>query len=169
LSQAGDQDRGAESGEIARLLSYVALLAVSLGLFFEARAIPTSRFEVLGAGAFPMLVHACLSLLLIGSIVGSVRKLPAEAYARFAGEAVAWVKARRLVFLLFACLFVYVLSMPVVGYPVATFVFLLVLQITFAPKTRMAIGIALVLALIFSFGLNWLFAEVFNVFLPRGT
>jgi hypothetical protein len=74
-----------------------------------------------------------------------------------------------LVFLLFACLFVYVLSMPVVGYPVATFVFLLVLQITFAPKTRMAIGIALVLALIFSFGLNWLFAEVFNVFLPRGT
>jgi hypothetical protein len=169
LSEAGDQDRGSESGEIARLLSYVALLAVSLGLFFEARAIPTSRFEVLGAGAFPMLVHACLSLLLIGSIVGSVRKLPAGAYARFASEAVAWIKARRLVFLLFACLFVYVLSMPVVGYPVATFVFLLVLQITFAPKTRMAIGIALILALIFSFGLNWLFAEVFNVFLPRGT
>jgi hypothetical protein len=169
LSEAGDQDRGTESGEIARLLSYVALLAVSLGLFFEARAIPTSRFEVLGAGAFPMLVHACLSLLLIGSIVGSVRKLPAGAYARFASEAVAWIKARRLVFLLFACLFVYVLSMPVVGYPVATFVFLLVLQITFAPKTRMAIGIALILALIFSFGLNWLFAEVFNVFLPRGT
>jgi hypothetical protein len=169
LSEAGDQDRGSESGEIARLLSYVALLAVSLGLFFEARAIPTSRFEVLGAGAFPMLVHACLSLLLIGSIVGSVRKLPAGAYARFASEAIAWIKARRLVFLLFACLFVYVLSMPVVGYPVATFVFLLVLQITFAPKTRMAIGIALILALIFSFGLNWLFAEVFNVFLPRGT
>jgi hypothetical protein len=169
LSEAGDQDRGTESGEIARLLSYVALLAVSLGLFFEARAIPTSRFEVLGAGAFPMLVHACLSLLLIGSIVGSVRKLPAGAYARFASEAIAWIKARRLVFLLFACLFVYVLSMPVVGYPVATFVFLLVLQITFAPKTRMAIGIALILALIFSFGLNWLFAEVFNVFLPRGT
>ncbi len=169
MSEAGDQDRGTESGEIARLLSYVALLAVSLGLFFEARAIPTSRFEVLGAGAFPMLVHACLSLLLIGSIVGSVRKLPAGAYARFASEAIAWIKARRLVFLLFACLFVYVLSMPVVGYPVATFVFLLVLQITFAPKTRMAIGIALILALIFSFGLNWLFAEVFNVFLPRGT
>ena len=162
------QDPARGSGEIARLLSYVALLAASLGLFLEARAIPTSRFEVLGAGAFPMLVHGCLSLLLVGSIVGSLRRLPAEAYGRFAADAVAWVRARRLVFVLFACLFAYVLTMPVVGYPLATFVFLIVLQVTLAPKTRVAIGVALALSLIFSFGLNWLFAEVFNVFLPRG-
>lgn len=168
MNGAGDRDRSSESGEIARLLSYVALLAVSLGLFLEARSIPTSRFEVLGAGAFPMLVHACLSLLLIGSIVGSVRRLPAEAYGRFAADALSWIKARRLVFVLFACLFVYVLSMPLVGYPLATLVFLLVLQITLAPKTRVAMGVAVLLALTFSFGLNWLFAEVFNVFLPRG-
>lgn len=163
-----DQPLSEESGEIARLLSYIALLAVSVGLFFEALAIPTSRFEVLGAGAFPMLVHALLSLLLIGSIAGSVRKLPADAYARFVTDALVWARTRRLVLVLFACLAAYVLTMPVVGYPVATFLFLILLQITLAPKTRRAFAIALVLSLIFSFGLNWLFAEVFNVFLPRG-
>jgi hypothetical protein len=157
-----------EPGEIARLLSYIALLAVSAGLFLEARTIPTSRFEVLGAGAFPMLVHGTLILLLVLAIAGSVRQLPADAYGRFAAQALAWARARRLVFALFACLGVYLLTMPVIGYPIATFGFLAVLQITLAPKTRRAIAVALVLSLVFSFGLNWLFAEVFNVFLPRG-
>ena len=79
-----------------------------------------------------------------------------------------WLKARRLVLFLFLCLAVFVAGIPVIGYPVAAFLFLIVLQVTYAPKTRVTIGIAVLLALIFSFGLNWLFAEVFNVFLPRG-
>lgn len=168
MSQIDDFKPSQESGDIARLLSYVALLAASVGMFIEASTIPTSRFEALGAGAFPMLVHACLSLLLVAAIIGSLRKLPAVAYARFGTDAVAWVKARRLVLFLFACLALFVMGIPMIGYPVAAFVFLIVLQVTYAPKTRLTIAVAVVLALIFSFGLNWLFAEVFNVFLPRG-
>ena len=168
MSQIDDFKPSQESGEIARLLSYVALLAASVGLFIEATTIPTSRFEALGAGAFPMLVHACLILLLVTAIIGSLRKLPASAYGRFGAEAMGWLKARRLVLFLFLCLAVFVAGIPVIGYPVAAFLFLIVLQVTYAPKTRVTIGIAVLLALIFSFGLNWLFAEVFNVFLPRG-
>ena len=168
MSQPGHQTEAQESGEIARLLSYVGLLALSAGLFLEAWAIPTSRFEALGAGAFPMLVHACLSLLLVASIAGSLRRIPIDAYGRFAGAAAAWAREKRLVLVLFACLAVYVGAMPLIGYPVATLLFLIVLQITLAPKTRAALAVALVLSLVFSFGLNWLFAEVFNVFLPRG-
>ncbi|MBY6201735.1 tripartite tricarboxylate transporter TctB family protein [Maritalea mobilis] len=168
MSQDVPRTPSQEAGEIARLLSYVALLAVSAGLFLEARAMPTSRFEVLGAGAFPMLVHGCLSLLLVASIIASLRKIPVGAYAAFASATAQWVREKRLVVFLFVCLAVYVTSMPVIGYPVATLLFLLVLQITLAPKTRMAIATALILSLVFSFGLNWLFAEVFNVFLPRG-
>lgn len=160
--------KGGEAGEVARLLSYIALLAVSGGLFLEARTIPTSRFEVLGAGAFPMLVHGVLILLLFSAIAGSIRMLPVDAYGRFFAQIGHWARARRLVFVVFGCLGVYLFTMPVIGYPIATFAFLLVLQITLAPKTRKALGIAIALALIFSFGLNWLFAEVFNVFLPRG-
>ena len=157
-----------EPGEVARLLSYIALLAVSAGLFLEARQIPTSRFEVLGAGAFPMLVHGTLIVLLVIAIAGSLRRIPADAYGRVASQVGGWVRARRLVFAVFACLAAYLWFMPVVGYPIATFAFLAVLQFTLAPKTRRAAAITITLALIFSFGLNWLFAEVFNVFLPRG-
>lgn len=157
-----------EPGEIARLLSYVALLAVSAGLFLEAMGIPTSRFEVLGAGAFPMLVHGVLILLLLSAIAGSVRRIPAAAYGRFGAQVAAWARARRLVFVVFICLGLYIGTMPIVGYPIATLVFLAVLQATLAPKTVTSFAIALVLAVVFSFGLNWLFAEVFNVFLPRG-
>jgi len=168
LSRTTDMTRKEEPGEVARLLSYIALLAVSGGLFLEARTIPTSRFEVLGAGAFPMLVHGTLMTLLLIAITSSFRKIPGDAYGRVARMVSTWAHARRLVLVLFACLAVYLMAMPVIGYPIATFLFLAVLQITLAPKTRKAVAIALTLAVIFSFGLNWLFAEVFNVFLPRG-
>ncbi|PIL19174.1 hypothetical protein P775_16025 [Puniceibacterium antarcticum] len=157
-----------EPGEVARLLSYVVLLAVSFGLFLEAHTIPTSRFEILGAGAFPMLVHGTLITLLVIAIAGSVRRIPGDAYGRVSAQIMDWIRARRLVFAVFSFLAIYLWFMPVVGYPIATFAFLAVLQITLAPKTRKSAAIAITLALIFSFGLNWLFAEVFNVFLPRG-
>ncbi|WP_296476149.1 tripartite tricarboxylate transporter TctB family protein [Roseinatronobacter sp.] len=168
MSEERDQMLTQQAGEIARLLSYVALLAVSISMFLEARTIPTSRFEALGAGAFPMLVHALLSLLLISAIIGAVRRIPTEAYPRFASQVVMWVQARRLVLLMFLCLIVYVTAMPMIGYPITTLIFLLVLLLTLSPRTKAAVALSVVLALVFSYGLNWLFAEVFNVFLPRG-
>lgn len=163
-----DQVLTQEAGEIARLLSYVALLAASIGMFLEALSIPTSRFEALGAGAFPMLVHVLLSLLLVSAIVGSVRQIPAEAYPRFASQVVLWARTRYLVLLMFAFLIIYITAMPIIGYPIATLVFLLVFLLTLSPRTKKAVVLCVILSLIFSFGLNWLFAEVFNVFLPRG-
>jgi hypothetical protein len=159
---------GPWSGEIARLISYVALFAVSAVMFVEAAGIPASRFEVLGAGAFPMLVHGALMALLLGCIVGTLRRTPRAAYAAFGAAARAWVAARRLVFLLLGCLGAYLIVMPVTGFGPATFVFLLALLGVLGPKTPAGIGAAVVLAAAFSFGLNWVFAEVFDVFLPRG-
>ncbi|MFN3662266.1 tripartite tricarboxylate transporter TctB family protein [Yoonia sp.] len=168
MNDSHDQVLTQEAGEIARLLSYVALLAVSIGMFVEALSIPTSRFEALGAGAFPMLVHVLLSLLLVSAIIGSVRQIPAEAYPRFAAQVILWARTRRLVLLMFAFLIIYITAMPVIGYPIATLIFLLAFLLTLSPRTRKAVALCVILALVFSFGLNWLFAEVFNVFLPRG-
>lgn len=169
MSDAGPAgDRSDESGEVARLVAYVALFAVSAALFAEAAGLPVSRFDALGAGAFPMIVHGTLMALLLGAIVATMRRLPRAAYARFAADARAWAVSRRLVFFLFASLGLYLAVMPMIGFAPATFVFLVVLQGVLAPKTPRAMGTALVLALLFSYGLNWLFAEVFNVFLPRG-
>lgn len=64
-----------EAGEVARLLSYLVILAASVGLFFDARTLPTSRWEVLGAGAFPQLVFALLALLSLVALADALRKL----------------------------------------------------------------------------------------------
>jgi hypothetical protein len=162
-------DTTTQPGDIARLISYAALFALSARLFAEAWAVPTSRFEVLGAGAFPMMVHGVLMALLAAAIVRSLRSIPRTAYAAFPAIAARWVAARRLVFVTFVFLAVYLAAMPVLGYPIATLIFLLALTAALAPKTPVAMGVTVVLALLFSFGLNWLFAEVFNVFLPRGS
>ncbi|SDY28830.1 tripartite tricarboxylate transporter TctB family protein [Citreimonas salinaria] len=158
-----------QPGDIARLISYVALFAVSAGLFVEAAIIPTSRFEVLGAGAFPMMVHGVLMALLALAIIRSLRTIPAQAYAAFPSVALRWARDKRLVIVTFLFLAVYLSVMPLLGYPLATLGFLLVLTATLAPKTPASMAVTVVLALAFSFGLNWLFAEVFNVFLPRGS
>ncbi len=158
----------AESGEIARLISYGVLFALSAVMFVEAAGIPVSRFESLGAGAFPMMVHGCLMALLAGAMIGSVRRIPRVAYPAFGSAVRLWIVERRLVIGVFAGLAVYLAAVPVVGFSIATFAFLLVIQFVLGPKTRKAIAIGVALSVIFSFGLNWLFAEVFNVFLPRG-
>jgi uncharacterized membrane protein YraQ (UPF0718 family) len=62
----------------------------------------------------------------------------------------------------------YLLAIPLLGFSIASLIFLLGLQVILMPRTVKSIVIATIIALVFSYGLNWLFAEVFNVFLPRG-
>ncbi|MGY6549897.1 MAG: tripartite tricarboxylate transporter TctB family protein [Roseinatronobacter sp.] len=157
-----------EAREVARLFFYFALLALSVTFLREAWNIPVSRFEAVGAGAFPMIAHGALILLLLSGIVKTVWMLPATAYRNAFGAVPEWLWARRLVLVLFVCLGIYIAAMPMVGYSLATLVFLMVLQLSFSPRTWKALGIASCVAVTFSFGLNWVFAEMFLVFLPRG-
>ena len=162
------QDHAKEAGETARLLSYLVLLIASVGLFASAYAIPASRFERLGAGAFPQMVFGALALMSLVAIVDALRKIPAAAYGRFAAETVAWMRRRYLVFVVLAALGVYIVLLPLLGFSIASFLFILGLELVLMPRGWKTLLLALVVAVVFSFGLNWLFAEVFDVFLPRG-
>lgn len=157
-----------EAGGVARLLSYLVILAVSAYLFFDARALPTSRWDVLGAGAFPQLVFALLALLAVIALVDALRKLPGAAFAGFGAAAVQWLRARHLVVALLVLFALYLAVLPRAGFSWSTFAFLLAAQVLLAPRRPVVLAVLVVLALLFSFGLNTLFAEVFNVFLPRG-
>jgi len=169
LTDGADREtRRNEAGEVARLISYVVLLAGAIYLFFDARSLPTSRWEVLGAGAFPQLVFAVLALLSAVAAVGSLKTLGGAALAGFAGAAAGWLRARYLVVLVLVLFGLYLAVLPLAGFSLATFGFLLVSLLLLSPRTPLAIVITLVMAVLFSFGLNLLFAEVFNVFLPRG-
>ncbi|WP_417599840.1 tripartite tricarboxylate transporter TctB family protein [Pararhodobacter oceanensis] len=165
---ASHKARRQEAGDIARLLSYLAILLASIGLLLSAMAIPASRFERLGAGAFPKIVFAGLILMAAIATIDALRKLPRAAYGRFLSDAVSWVRRRYLVFVSLAALGLYIAVMPKIGFSIASFLFIFGLELLLMPRRMTTIAIGLIVALVFSFGLNWLFAEVFNVFLPRG-
>lgn len=164
-----EKTQAGEAGEIARLLSYVVILLASIGLFVSATGIPASRFERLGAGAFPQIVFGAIALVAVMAIVDALRKIPGDAYGRFGAQTVAWARRRYLVFISLGAMTLYLLAIPVLGFPIASLVFLFTLQVILMPRRPKSILIAAIVALVFSFGLNWLFSEVFTVFLPRGT
>jgi hypothetical protein len=161
-------NRAGEVGEIARLLSYILLLLASVGLYVSATAIPASRFEKLGAGAFPQFVFAGIILLSLIAIIDAVRKIPRAAYADFGTQTTHWVKRRGLVFICLAALAIYIALIPRLGFSIASFLFVFGLEIILMPRRPMTLLIGALIALAFSFGINGLFAEVFTVFLPRG-
>jgi hypothetical protein len=157
-----------EAGEIARLLSYVALFLGSVGLLISARSIPASRFESLGAGAFPTIVFGLIALVSAGAIFGAMRDIPKAAYGQFLSQTVAWARRCYLVFVSLGAFTVYLVAIPILGFSIASFIFLFCLQLILMPRSAKSILLALIIAVVFSFGLNWLFADVFTVFLPKG-
>ena len=155
--------------EFARLVSYIVFGLGSVYLSVRAGELPTSRWEPLGAGSFPQLVFGVLAVLCLISAVRAVLDIRKAGQLDGLGEALCgWVKTRRISFALFGLLVIYLGVLPYAGFSLATFVFLLITQLMIAGISKKTVIQSLIAALIFSVGLNLLFAEVFNVFLPRG-
>ena len=114
------------------------------------------------------MVFGALALMSLVAIVDALRKIPGAAYGRFTRETVAWARRRYLVFVVLAALGVYIVLLPLLGFSISSFLFILGLELVLMPRGWKTLLIALIVAVVFSFGLNWLFAEVFDVFLPRG-
>jgi putative tricarboxylic transport membrane protein len=155
--------------EAARLVSYLLLIALCGWLYVVAGDLPASRWEPLGAGAFPRLVVATLAVFCAIAALHSVRKLMTSSQWAEAGPGLrAWLAQHRLVLALFAGFGAYLAVIAQIGFVLSSFVFLLFAQLVLAPRTWRAWAVALVIAVAFSWGINFLFAEVFNIFLPRG-
>lgn len=169
MTELDTAKRAQQAGDVARLLSYIILLLASATLFVVARQIPVSRFERLGAGAFPTLVFGALVLMSLLAIVEAARKIPRTAYADFAQQTLLWARQRYLVFVVLAALGVYLALMPWLGFSWASLLFVFVVQVILMPLSPKRLLLAVIIALVFSFGINALFADVFHVFLPRGS
>lgn len=155
--------------EFARLVSYIVFGLGSVYLSLRASELPTSRWEPLGAGSFPQLVFAVLAgLCLIAAIRAIIDIRKAGQLDGLMSAFGGWLKVRRISFALFGLLVVYLGFLPIAGFSLATFVFLLITQLLIAGISKKTLIQSVIAALIFSVGLNLLFAEVFNVFLPRG-
>ncbi|MGF1526279.1 MAG: tripartite tricarboxylate transporter TctB family protein [Candidatus Competibacterales bacterium] len=150
-----------------------ALLIGALVLFVQAGQLPASRWEPLGAGTFPRLVLGALVVLnglALGRwALGWWRGQPRS-------KAAPWGVIRELgrrPWVVAVAFVGYCATLPTVGFVVASFGFVLLvvtgLGVAAGGAWRPWLVAGLALGLVLSVGLNVLFAEVFRVFLPRGT
>jgi len=154
--------------EYAQLASYLIIGLGALGLSIKASALPSSRWEPLGAGSFPELVFGCLAALSLIATLRSINDIRKNNTFDGLGTAfLLWCKTRKVSFALFGLLVVYLAILPTAGFSLASFVFLFIAQLMIAGYTIKTMVQSGITALIFSVGLNLLFAEVFHIFLPR--
>jgi putative tricarboxylic transport membrane protein len=145
-------------------------LAGSLWLLALTRGLPQPALVPVGPAFYPrivLVVTAVLAAILLGNDVLSRRRRPPPARAGTRANETA-PRNYRLVALTFAIFAAYVLLLPVLGYRVATFLFVLVLQLVLQPAgTRHWVRV-LVVALGTAVVTHFVFESYLSVLLPRG-
>ncbi len=136
-------------------------LAGSLLLLWVSRALPQPALVPIGPGFYPRILLGITALLSAALIVQDLRA-PRRPRAR--GDA-----QYRLVILTFVIFGVYVGLLPVLGYRVATFAFVLVLQATLEPPRGRRWALVLAVALATTLVTYIVFERYLFVLLPRGT
>lgn len=143
------------------------LAALFIFLFIRAEDLPSSMWEPLGSGSFPRLVLGVLVLLNLGLVVQELRRglgsprLPQGLYRN-------WLWRHRLALGLLGLFAIYTLAVPTLGFRLASFIFLILAQVLLGARRLRGLTIAIIIALLFSFGIEMLFRDVFTIGLPRG-
>ncbi|MCK0713664.1 tripartite tricarboxylate transporter TctB family protein [Chromohalobacter sarecensis] len=172
LQQTRSSDRGADpdtrrANALAHLVLNGALVVLFATLFVHAGALPSSMWEPLGSGSFPRLVLAVLIMINLGIMVQEWRHYRSNTAAA-PGLVRRWLWRHRLAFGVLALFALYIISVPALGFRLASLFFLVLAQLALGVRRPRSLAIAAVIAVTFSFGLDWLFRDVFIISLPRG-
>lgn len=148
-----------------QLASYALLAVLAIIMALKAGALPASRWEPMSAGTFPQLIFSCIAILCGAAMVNDLVK---HGWPK-TSVGIAWRRlvALKSVLLNLALFIVYVAAMPLAGFKLATFCYLFAAQLYLAPKRPKTVLIVLGIALLFSLGPYYLFADVFSIYLPR--
>jgi putative tricarboxylic transport membrane protein len=139
-------------------------LVLSLWLFVVAGDLPSSALVPIGPGFYPRLVLGVTALSSLALLVQSLIASRAGAAPRAGGANYALVVTA---FVLFG---LYVIALPLIGYRLATFLFVALMQVAIDPprshRARLIVG---VIALATSLVTYLVFEHYLQVLLPRGT
>lgn len=153
---------------LANVIFNVCLAALFSALFIQAGDLPSSMWEPLGSGSFPRLVLGTLVIFNVALVIQSTnawrRTAPTEHDIGFVG----WLFQRRLALATLAAFALYALAMPWLGFALASFCFLLAVQVILGARRGRRLLTALIIAVVFSIGLYMLFSHVFLISLPPG-
>ena len=134
-------------------------LGGSLWFLALTRGLPHPALVPIGPGFYPRILLGILVVLSAALVVSDLlsRRRAAAAPARY-----------RLVLLAFAIFSAYVALMPVLGYRVATFLFVGALQATLEPPRGARWWLVLAVALATTLVTYYIFERYLSVLLPRG-
>jgi putative tricarboxylic transport membrane protein len=142
-------------------------LALSIGMLVLTRGLPKSSFVPIGPDFYPrivLIIMAALSALLVAS---DLWKLLAKKAA--AEDSAPEKRNYRLVGITFAVFAGYIVLLPLIGYRVATLIFMVVLQAVFVrPDSVRRWSVVLVSALATTVITYLVFEHYLSVLLPRG-
>jgi hypothetical protein len=149
-------------------------LAISLWLLTLTIWLPPAVMVPIGPAFYPrvvLLLMALLSALLLALDVIGMRQRAAAAIPGGDGAAAPLLSPNyRLVFLTFIQFGLYIAVLPPLGFRIATFLFVLALQVTLewpAGRTRWLLTVAVAIAT--SLVCYYVFEDYLSVLLPRGT
>ena len=145
-------------------------LALSIGMLVLTRGLPQSAFVPIGPDFYPrivLVIMAVLSVMLIASDLWRQRTQSAAAAA--AAEPAPVKRNYRLVGMTFAVFAGYVVLLPLVGYRVATFLFMVALQSVIDPPRGARRWVVVMISAVASAAVTYIvFDNYLSVLLPRG-
>jgi ABC-type xylose transport system permease subunit len=145
-------------------------LALSIGMLLLTRGLPQSSFVPMGPEFYPrivLVIMAVLSVMLLASDLWRQRSQSAETGA---GAEPAPIKRNYwLVGMTFAVFAGYVVLLPLVGYRVATFLFMVALQSVIDPPRGARRWVVVMVSALASAAVTYVvFDNYLSVLLPRG-
>ncbi|GGY07322.1 hypothetical protein GCM10007160_38430 [Litchfieldella qijiaojingensis] len=164
-------DRVCQKEARAKAMGHIVLnglmAALFASLFVRAGDLPSSMWEPLGSGTFPRLILAVMMVFNLLIIAKEGRRY--MACQPLAPHAVRdWLWRHRLAFGVLGLFTLLTLAVPLVGFRWASLPFLIACQFLLGARRPRALLIALVIAVVMSFGVDALFRHVFTISLPRG-
>lgn len=141
----------------------VFFMLLAIAYFFLAQSLPPSKVMKVGPAFVPKLVSGLTFLIALILTVTSVQKLknPLAAAAPDQNE-------YGRVFLTICVFGAYVMCFEVLGFPLATFLYLLVQMPVMAPREKINLPLFLGIAAVTSGGVYYIFKFWLNVMLPAG-
>jgi hypothetical protein len=144
----------------------LGLLAACGLLYWQTGAIPTPPFVPVGPAFYPRIILVLLAILAIWLILEDVITAPRR--ARAAESAPVPRPNYRLVAIGFAVFGGYVIGLSILGYLLATFLFVLGLGCVLGPREVRGLAKLAVVAAGTTLGTYLIFEKYLYVFLPQG-
>ena len=145
-------------------------LALSIVMLVLTRGLPQSSFVPVGPDFYPRIVLVIMAVLCVMLIASDLwRQQSKIAAATVGAEPAAQKRNYRLVGMTFAVFAGYVVLLPLVGYRLATFLFMLALQAVIDPPRGVRRWVVVMVSALASSAVTYIvFDHYLSVLLPRG-